>query len=543
MKTYLNIAPASLAAALLASTFITPSVDATRLGLTYHDSDATNTDTERATMTADELIGRKLNVETDVNASSFQGEDMPGTETGRKLSKKKKKKKDTCYIGAQFLIELGEDPETKCCAMPPLYYALLNPSLSPDQVSLIGAKCSTVRPSRYETGFQISLWQLYSQFSNDGVTDYPVCDGAVISPGLFLPEGVPDFQKIVPGFIDSPVIVSIPGLNLHCEGNDNGGCTFNGGEYQILSLPYLDFQGGIPVSDTSGLNIEGFTFTGEMKSQGSDSKFTYSIFLAAAGDSISIKNNVFVDISTPVSGETCNEGYEAIRAGPSEIMPFVVNIGILDIQVTIEDNVFENIDVGSYPVYAPEGSKKCSFCYYETKETFAQTRLIGNLGQEVNLKSNKFKDNTAQAVYFANPATKFFVELYGDSDSPLYNPDSAAVLAKYGCDDQPCFAGAIDDNFFKKNDIRYLVFLWDPNETSTVTRSGNEGECDQTYTGDAYCPLYYVAAPYELNKERLGNDGEPLQNCPEVGSQFCFSQKRVTNVEPRSGGCFSLNDP
>ena len=536
MKTCLNIAPASLAAALLASTFITPSVEATRLGLTYHDGDhATNT--ERATMATDELTGtgRKLSVEPDVNTSSFEGKDMPGAGIGRNL--KKKKKKDTCYIGVKFLQEKAKDPETRCCDMPLFYGGLFG---DPDFVSqLIGAGCKLGfdRPTCYETGLQISFWQLFTVFGVDQVTDYPVCDGAVISPAVFK-DGAPDFDNIVPGFIDSPVIVSIPDLNLHCEGDDHGGCTFNGGEYQILSLPYLDFQGGIPVPDTSGLNIEGFTFTGEMKSQGSDSRFTYSIFLGAAGGSISIKNNVFVDISTPVSGETCNEGYEAIRAGPSEIMPFVVNIGILDIQVTIEDNVFENIDVGSYPVYAPEGSKKCSFCYYETKETYAATRLIVNLGQEVNLKNNRFEDNTAQAVYSAFPTNRFFVGLYGDSDE---------VLAKYGCpqpDDGPCFAGAIDDNIFKKNDVRYLVILWDSeDETSTVTLSGNEDECDQTYTGDAYCPLYRVAAPYELSEERLGNGGQPFQNCPEVGSQFCLTQKRVTNLDPRDGGCEELNDP
>ena len=548
MKTYLSIAPAPLAAALLASTFITPSVDATRLGLTYHDGDqATNTDTQGA-MATDELTGagRKLSVEPNVNVSSFEGEDMP---TGRNL--KKKKKKDPCYIGFKFLYELAKDPETRCCDMPQeIYYNLLYPILSPEQKSLIEAECSPdyVRPTCYETGFQLSLWQLLP----DGVTDYPVCDGAVISPDPFT-DGAPDFLNIIAGYKDSPVIVS-KGINLHCEGNDHGGCTFNGGEYQILSLPYLDFGGGVPVPETSGLNIEGFTFTGEMKSQGIDSKFTYSIFLGAAcASGCSIQNNVFVDISTPVSGETCKEGYEAIRASPSPLFPFefvpeFYNTGILDIQLTVENNVFKNIDVGSYPVYAPEGSKKCSFCYYETKETYAVTSLIVNFGQEVNLNSNTFVDVTAQAIYSAVP-TEFFVGLYGDSDSPFYVPNSDDVLARYGCprpNGGPCFAGAIVDNTFKKNHVRYLALVSDSElgeSSSFVTFSGNEDECDQTYTGDGYCPMYRVAAPYELREQRLGNNGEPLDNCPEVGSQFCLTQKRVTNLEPREGGCTQLNDP
>ena len=122
------------------------------------------------------------------------------------------------------------------------------------------------------------------------------------------------------------------------------------------------------------------------------------------------------------------------------------------------------------------------------------------------------------------------------------------MLARYGCPQPsggPCFAGAIVDNTFNKNHVRYLATLSDSElgeSSSFVTFSGNEGECDQTYTGDGYCPLYRVAAPYELREQRLGNNAEPLDNCPGR-SQFCLTQKRVTNLEPREGGCTQLNDP
>ena len=531
MKSHLNIAPA----ALLASTFTTPSVSAARLGFTDYDGDHA-TKTKKV---SDQLVGRNL-----YSSKSGKGG-------------KSEKNSDTCYIGQKFLDELDKDPSARCCLMPPLYYFVLASTLGeaggPFLSKLIEEGCKNViqvplspppeRPVCYETAFQISLWGLWTKSTSDGVTDYPVCDGTVISPGLLTPSGGLNETSIFAGIIDSPLVVSIPNLNLYCEGDDHG-CTFDGGEYQVLSLPLLpgfpDPAAGTPftlVPDTSNLKIEGFKFTGEMKSgwdlgQG----YKYSIYLAAAGKNMTIKNNVFADVTNPVNETSCRgEGYSAISANPAEKVPFAFNTGILDIQVTIEDNIFENIDVGSYPVYAPEDPKKCSFCYYETKETYAESSLILNLGQEVDLKSNTFEKNIANRVYGAFPTEFFLVQYEKDEDA-----NTTEVEAKYGCDDKPCFAGVIEDNMFKKNEVRSLVLLWDSkNETSTVTLSNNEGECDQTYTGGEYCPLYFVADTYKLLKERLGNDAAPFENCAGQ-PQFCFNEKRVTALDPLSGVCEEL---
>src|SRR5210317_1505362 len=100
MKTHLNIAPA----ALLASTFTTPSVAATRLGFTDYDGD-------HATKTKklpDELVGRNL-------SSSKSG----------KGGKSEKNPDPPCYVGPKLLQEKQIDPSARCCDMPPSYYELL----------------------------------------------------------------------------------------------------------------------------------------------------------------------------------------------------------------------------------------------------------------------------------------------------------------------------------------------------------------------------------------------------------------------------------
>ncbi len=143
MKTNLNIAPAAVAAALLASTF-TPS-DASRLG---HATKKVTAADEH------ELIGRKLNGPAAAPGGSASS-DKPDSDT------------DPCYIGAKFLQEYAIDSSTRCCLLPPLYYGLLLQDDDPDVRALVplldalGCKNTvfpptspTERPDCYEYGSQ-----------------------------------------------------------------------------------------------------------------------------------------------------------------------------------------------------------------------------------------------------------------------------------------------------------------------------------------------------------------------------------------------------
>lgn len=64
-------------------------------------------------------------------------------------------------------------------------------------------------------------------------------------------------EPILAGEGDSLVNVLIKGLNLTCPTRD---CTFVGGTYHILATDFI-----FHIPDVSGLNIEGFTFTGVME--------------------------------------------------------------------------------------------------------------------------------------------------------------------------------------------------------------------------------------------------------------------------------------
>ena len=413
-----------------------------------------------------------------------------------------------CYIGGTLLAKQASGADAICCDMPPLYYNFLPPAVV-DMLEDAGCKTGTAstRPACYSTGTQITFWLFWSK-SVDGVTNYPVCEGAVISPGDFFTGGnetnpETNFEAFVNGALDGPVVVSIPGLHLHCPTED---CTFNGGQFQIVSFPKLSpLEGPLAsVNDISGLTIEGFTFTGTMTSLPNEfNQNKYSIFLEVPGTNVIIKNNLFKDISNPIEdGIDCNvyREYTAVHAQEPDDPPFQP---YETLQVSIENNVFEKIDVGSFPVYA-DNRKDCNLCFKETKMMYSKpASFIVNKGQEVNLVGNVIKKNTAHELYFALPS------------------DSAC--------EENCYKATISGNTFWKNDVNSIITLIKP-EYANVSFDNNEGECDQRYTGGMRCPvrrrekddffdLSLAVTAFEVKMS-------PLENCD--GSKFCYSENRAS---------------
>ena len=471
-----------------------------------------------------------------------------------------------CYIGVDFLEKKfpgwslasldntdNPDPNVICCAMSDVYYSNLFsllklledfgliPSGSPEKILKLlyfGGHCSTTRPPCYSTGTQMTFWQFHTAiYDFDGETDYPVCEGAVISPGEFFIAAPPpdntNFAEFVLGYLDSPVVVSIPGLHLHCPSED---CTFNGGQFHIASFAELPIG---TVDDISGLTIEGFTFTGTMTSAPNEvDQNKYSIFLGAPGTNVVIENNVFRDIINPIEdGVNCNvtREYTAIHAqepvrpepepetdsvpssSPSSSPSFVapssqpsMSPSGFDraLQVTIENNVFENIDVGSYPVYA-NNPKYCDLCFKETNMRYANPgSFILNQGQDVSLVDNTFKKNVANELYYAMPI---------DIDDCGGN----------------CYKATIRGNTFYKNVVVSIITLIKP-ENADVSFDGNEGECKQSYTGSMYCPVRRFNDEegfdfFDLLRKGFRpfqNEMSPLENCD--GTEFCFSENRAS---------------
>ena len=423
-----------------------------------------------------------------------------------------------CYFGLDYMVKkypdfpnspFNPDPNVTCCAMPIFYYNIALLFFADffgdfDDAFIfisfmLATGCSITRPDCYSTGTQMTFWQLQSRQpgSGDDVTDYPVCEGAVISPGEFFTGATQDdtnFVEFVLGFEDSPVVVSIPGLHLHCPSGD---CTFNGGQFQIASFAELPFG---PVFDISGLTIEGFTFTGNMTSLPNVfDQNKYSIFLEAPGTNVLIENNVFRDIINPIGdGDDCNvyREYTAVRSqGPTG--------SDRALQVTIENNVFENIDVGSYPIYA-NNPKDCDLCFEETNMRYAkQASFIVNRGQEVNLVGNVIKKVLAGELYFGFPSNR-------------------------DCEEN-CYRATISGNTFYKNVVNSLVTLIKP-EYADVSFDNNQGECKQSYTGGMYCPVRRRVKDdfFELTGaiKEFEDQMSPLENCD--GTKFCISENRAS---------------
>ena len=495
MKFQINL----LAVLLAATTFASPSAAARLKHLREGEGDL-----KLKKPMDDELGDRRLADDIDVASMMAELNSVPEIA----LLHEKRKAKDSpspppCYIGDEFLNrKLGNevydpDPNVICCDMPPSYYDTLEYKYEIIKNLLTQAGCPPVtkRPACYSTGTQISFWQLQSRADPDDVTDYPVCPGVVISPGedFFDASGV---DASVLGFLDSPVFVSIPGLTLTCPTKD---CAFNGGQIQILANGVDPYQDWI-VEDISGLLIEGFTFTGTMPMQFMSPFLPFSaasIAILTNGSGISIEDNVFKDISHNVLEDKIEFGECGHHLGYVAVIAMDYSEGYYSIgqQVTIENNVFENIDTGTYPVYA-NNPKDCNFCYEETKTKYPIASLIKNFGQEVNLVDNTFKNVVAQDLYSAR-------EFGGEPVQYQYN-------------------ATISGNVFHKNSVHALLTLVDPDPLG-VSIVGNEGECKQKYTGGAYCPVRM----YEYGDFQYGSGSWPhYESCD--GSSFCYTEKRAS---------------
>lgn len=348
------------------------------------------------------------------------------------------------------------------------------------------------RPVCYVTGFQIFFWQLEdflirAQYDPAHVpfTDYQVCSGTTISPLPFLEDdNVPDFDAILQGQGDLPVIPLFDGLDFSCPSRD---CTFSGGDYHILAVAAgtVPGLGVITVPDISELNIEGFTFTGTATEEAG----TYSIFLSATyGSGITIKDCTFKNITAPqVDGEApcfVKGGYVAVYAGFSpEIGDFKPPPLALD--VSIEGCTFENIDTRSFPVYGlDQENSSCEACYKETGRKFVDLALIVNAAQSISMSNCTVQNVTADSIYRLSFPPQ-------SEKNPFPCPD-----------DGPCSTGFIADNTFSGNEVNTLIRhvansnVTDAASSIGLTTSGNTIECDQTYLAGAYCPVYtrYVSA-------------------------------------------------
>eukprot|EP00986_Skeletonema_menzelii_P004771 scaffold1675_cov146-Skeletonema_menzelii.AAC.3 len=378
----------------------------------------------------DELNGRRL--AGDIGIASMMAELNSVPEIAILRGKKKKDSSPQCYIGLEFLDRLAEDPDAICCDMPPVYYE--------------------------------SLEQAANNV-NSGM-------GTLIKGEL---------ELVCPATTTRPACYST-GIQINCA--------FNGGQFHILSYATFNFilGPGVDVDDISGLTIEGFTFTGTMTTTPNlDSQMTGSIYLGAPGINASIKNNVFKKISTPIQdGKFCDfpKGYNAVYVEPTSY------VGENLFEVTIENNVFENIDTGTYPVYARNNPKDCNlFCYEQTKTKLPVSSLIVNIAHEVNLVGNTFKNVVAQELYFASGGSKSTTE----------------------------------NNVVYKNSVHALFTLVNPKQQD-VSFVGNEGECNQRYTGGRFCPVRLVG----VGDFPIYHDGDPYENCD--GSKFCYTENRVSRM-------------
>mmetsp|Transcript_24730 Transcript_24730/g.38857 ORF Transcript_24730/g.38857 Transcript_24730/m.38857 type:complete len:543 (+) Transcript_24730:114-1742(+) len=405
--------------------------------------------------------------------------------------------------------------------MPDFYWlGIVYQTSDPAALDNLAEECY-IRPVCYVNGVQIFFWQLLDYLLREEdpahvpFTDYQVCSGTTFSSLPFLEETlVPDFDAILLGLGDLPVIPLFDGLDLSCPSRD---CTFSGGDYQILAVAAGTFPGFgvITVPNISELNIEGFTFTGTATEEAG----TYSIYLSATyGSGITIKDCTFKDITAPqVDGEACFDkgGYSAVYVGLSTEVDDNFKPAPLALDVSIEGCTFENIDTGSLPVYGlDQENSSCEACYKETGGKFVRLALIVNAAQSISMSNCTVQNVTADSIY----------RLSFPSQSE-YNP--------FPCpDDGPCSTGFIADNTFSGNEVNTLIRnvansnVTDAASAIGLTTSGNTIECDQTYLAGAYCPVYtrYVSAA--RFDDITANDSYPaIENTCE-NNTFCVDEIR-----------------
>ena len=114
-----------------------------------------------------------------------------------------------------------------------------------------------------------------------------------------------------------------------------------------------------------------------------------------------------------------------------------------------------------------------------------------NIGHEVNLVGNNFKNIVAQDLYLASVGSE----------------------------------STTTGNIFSKNNVHALFTLEKPNQSDvSFVDNNNEGECKQNYIGGKYCPVRFVGTGYFP----MVYIGSPYKNCD--GSEFCFTENRVSRM-------------